>query len=115
MKAEVNILPNDIGKFNIGYDARVKFTAFPFQKYGTLNGKLRTISENTFEINSAGGKNALYHARLSLSNKLQNVPKKFRLIPGMEIIAEIKVGKRRIIEYITVPLIKALEEAINEP
>jgi hypothetical protein len=33
----------------------------------------------------------------------------------MEVEAEIKTGRRRIIEYITYPLIKALDETAREP
>ena len=45
----------------------------------------------------------------------KNVKKGFRLIPGMEVQAEIKVGSRRIIEFIIYPLIKALDETAREP
>jgi HlyD family secretion protein len=62
-----------------------------------------------------GTKSSVYHARIIVSGKLENVPDSFRLIPGMELKAEIKVGKRRIIEYIIHPLIKALDESIREP
>ena len=33
----------------------------------------------------------------------------------MEVQAEIKVGSRRIIEFLTYPLIKALDETAREP
>ena len=116
IEAEINILPKDIGKVKTGDMARIKLTAFPFQKHGTLDGKLSLISENTFqEQGIMGQKQSVYHGRMIISGKLENVPDNFRLIPGMEIKAEIKVGKRRIIEYIIHPLIKALDESIREP
>jgi HlyD family secretion protein len=116
IEAEVNILPEDIGKIKIGDKARIKLNAFPFQKHGTLNGKLRSISENTFQEQIAPGREvAVYHGRIIVNGKLDNVPDDFRLILGMELKAEIKVGKRRIIEYIIHPLIKALDESIREP
>ena len=114
--AEVNILPQDIGKVKKDDTGRIKLTAFRFQKHGTLDGKLTSISENTFQEQGAmGQKNSVYHGRMLISGKLENVPDNFRLIPGMEIRAEIKVGKRRIIEYIIHPLIKSLDESIREP
>jgi HlyD family secretion protein len=116
IEAEVNIQPKDIGKVNVGDQVRIKLNAFPFQKHGTLDGKLRVISEDTFQEQGAmGTKSSVYHARIIVSGKLENVPDSFRLIPGMELKAEIKVGKRRIIEYIIHPLIKALDESIREP
>ncbi len=116
IEAEVNIIPKDIGKVKTGDIARIKLNAFPFQKHDTLDGKLYLISENTFQEQGAmGQKQSVYHGRMIISGKLENVPDNFRLIPGMEIKAEIKVGKRRIIEYIIHPLIKALDESIREP
>jgi HlyD family secretion protein len=37
------------------------------------------------------------------------------VMPGMRVVAEIKVGKRRIISYIINPFIKAMNESIREP
>jgi HlyD family secretion protein len=50
-----------------------------------------------------------------MSGKLNNVPNDFRLIPGMEVQAEIKTSRRRIIEYLLYPLIKAFDETAREP
>lgn len=116
IEAEINIIPQDIGKVKKGDIGRIKLNAFPFQKHGTLDGKLNLISENTFQEQGAmGQKHSVYHGRMIISGKLENVPDNFRLIPGMEIKAEIKVGRRRIIEYIIHPLIKSLDESIREP
>lgn len=122
VELEVEIRPQDIGKVEIGADTRIKLTAFPFQKHGTLDGKVRNISEDTLqrqqgaaaqnpEITSA----SYYRARISYSGKLRGVKDSFRLIPGMEATAEIKTGRRRVIEYIIYPLIKAFDEAAREP
>ena len=116
IEAEVNIMPKDIGKVKVGDIGRIKLNAFPFQKHDTLDGKLCLISENTFQEQGAmGQKKAVYHGRMIISGNLVNVPDNFRLIPGMELKAELKVGKRRIIEYLIHPLIKSLDESIREP
>ena len=53
-------------------------------------------------------------ARISIA-KGQADEKRIFLLPGMEIQAEILVGKRRIIEYALYPLIKVFDEALREP
>ncbi len=116
IEAEVNIEPKDIGQVKINDDVRIKLDSFQFQIHGTLAGKVRMISEDTFqEQGMAGAKQNFYRARIIISGKLDNVPKNFRLIPGMQVTAEIKVGKRRIITYLLHPLVKALDESIREP
>ena len=66
----------------------------------------------SLEEAAGGHSNSYYRAQVSMDDMsdLRNLPKRFRLIPGMEVEAEIKTGRRRIIEYIIYPLIKALDE-----
>ena len=115
---EAEIRPQDIAKVQIGSEVRIKLSAYPFQKYDTLNGIVRNISEDTFTQQGRadiGQSQTYYRARITISGKLRNQPEKFRLIPGMEATAEIKAGRRRIIEYLIYPLIKALDETAREP
>lgn len=116
IEAEVNVEPKDIGQVKVNDEVRIKLDSFQFQIHGTLIGKVRIISEDTFqEQGMAGMKQNFYRARIIISGKLDNVPKNFRMIPGMQVTAEIKVGKRRIITYLLHPLVKALDESIREP
>ena len=121
IELEAEIPAKDIGRVKVGDSVRVKLNAFPFQKHGTLKGSLRNISEDTFQKDNVRQENekisagAYYRARVPLSGTLRNIHSNFRLIPGMEAQAEIKVGTRRVIEYIVHPLIKSLDEAIREP
>lgn len=118
MEVEAEIAAEYIGKVQSGNPARIKLTAFPFQKYGTLDGTVRYISGNTFMKNSEGGapqdNMAYYMSRIAL-DKTTPSNKNIFMIPGMEVQAEIVVGKRRIIEYIIHPLIKSFDEAMREP
>jgi len=115
VEVEAEIRPDDIGKVTVGAEAQVKLMAFPFQKHGTLKGIVRTISEDTFDKPMGGVSVKYYRARLSVSGKLRLVPPEFRLIPGMETQCEIKCGRRRVIEYVLYPLIKAIDETADEP
>lgn len=126
LEAEVKIDSKDIGRIRTGDTVRMKFDAFPFQRHDTLPGTVRVISENAFQ---RGDTKALmnpqpdeelietfYKARIRLvSTRLRNVPDSFRLIPGMKVRAEIKVGKRTIISYFLYPVIRALDESLREP
>ena len=117
LEVEAEVLPQDIGEIKVGGLARIKFTAFPFQKHGTMDGEVISISENTFSRQSEmpGMSSSFYRVRLKISGQLKHVKEHFRLIPGMETQVELNVGKRRIIEYILYPLIKGLDEAGREP
>ncbi|MCQ2396880.1 MAG: HlyD family type I secretion periplasmic adaptor subunit [Lentisphaeria bacterium] len=116
LEIEAEVLPQDIGRVQTGNEARVKLSAFPFQKHGTLNGLVRMISANTF-TRDAGiqGKASYYRTHVVASGKLRNVPDNFELIPGMEAEVELKTGRRRVIEYLIYPIIKGFDEAFREP
>ena len=115
MELEAEIRPQDIAKVSVNAFARVKLSAFPFQKHGTLKGTVRNISENTLQKEGAGQSMPYYRVRLKVEGKLSKVKENFRLIPGMEAQCEIKCGRRKVIEYVIYPLIKALDETAREP
>ena len=113
-------LPAD-GKMPSGTRVTLKLTAFDYQDHGTLSGYVRTVSEGVFEKQgqpgAGGGPPATFKARVRLiePTMLENVPSDFRLMPGMSTTAEIKVGKRRVIQYFLYPLLRYLDEGFREP
>lgn len=119
IEMEAEIRPQDISRVRRGDAARIKLDAYPFQKYGTMDGSLRLISQDTLirqEQPTIDRPNQTYYrARIQLSGKLHKMPKDFHLIPGMVAQAEIKIGRRKVIEYVVHPLIKMFDEAAREP
>lgn len=126
IELEVEVEAKDIGRIRTGDTARIKLDAFPFQRHDTLPGKVRVISEDAFQHNSPvaidksdkeqEGAATFYRTRIDLlSQQLRNVPPGFRLMPGMKVRAEIKVGKRSVISYFLYPVIRALDEGLREP
>ena len=119
LEAEVQIESTDVGYVKRGDPIHVKLDAYPFQLHGMLDGTLQTISEDAFRRDNtatSSGTGAYYLGRIRLkSTHLERMPKQARLLPGMTISAEIAVGKRSVISYLTWPLVKALNESIREP
>src|SRR5439155_6745933 len=48
LEAEVSVNSRDIGRITAGENVRLKLDAYPFQKYGTASGTIRTISRDAF-------------------------------------------------------------------
>ena len=126
LEAEVRIAPRDIGRLNVGEEVRVKLDAFPFQHHGTVKGVVATISPDAFRPGRNGtdgsqpaqpeGAAPFHKARVRLSDTdLRNVPAHHRLLPGMTVTAEIKLGERRVISYLLWPIMKGLDESLREP
>ena len=118
LEAEVQIDAVDVGYIKRGDGAHVKLDAFPFQRHGTLDAKVRTISEDAFRRDAAAraGPDAYYLSRITLDNtNLKNMQTSGRLMPGMTLTAEIVVGKRTVMSYLAWPLTKGMNEAVREP
>jgi len=118
-EVEAEIRPQDISRVKPDAETRIKLDAYPFQKYGTMNGRLRTLSHDTMTRQQPptieNPNQTYYRARVAISGQLRRPPKNFRLIPGMVAQVEIKIGTRRVIEYLIHPLIKMFDEAAREP
>ncbi len=128
--AEIDIPARDISWIRVGDKCRLKLDAFPFQQCGTLEGEIIYVSQDAFQrnpnmqepvrnddggIQSEASRGVSYQARLKISGKLTGQAEGAELLPGMRLRAEIKVGRRRVINYIFNPFLKAIDEAIREP
>lgn len=116
LEAEAEVAAADIGFIRENDPVRIKLDAFPFQRHGLVHGSVRSISPDAFEKNTAEGARLLYRIRVSADSiELKAVPKDFRVLPGMGLSAEIKVGERRVITYLLYPIIRSLDETMREP
>lgn len=123
LEADVDVPAKDIGLIRVGRPVRVKLDAFPFQRYGVLVGEVRMISPDgaleggqaSSTAGQADGGDVVYRTRIKLSpGGLRNAPKDFRLIPGMTLTAEINLGERTVLSYLTDPLVRAMDESLRE-
>jgi hemolysin D len=123
VEAEVDVDGTDVARLRVGDAVRIKLDALPFQRHGTVSGVLRVITENSFQSDQRGrvtdkpdAQPAFFRARITLGPlDLHDVPKDFRLIPGMTASAEINVGKRTIISYLLDPVVRLFDEGLREP
>jgi len=126
--AEITIGSGDIGYVKAGDKVEVKVDAFSYQRHGMLEGRLRSISEESYsgggaDTGSSGAGSgprpsagAFHRAQVELTKtQLDKMPEGAHLIPGMTVNAEIKVGLRRVISYFIYPITRGFNESIREP
>lgn len=113
LEVEAWVENKDIGFVNQGQDAEIKVEAFPFTRYGTIEGRILSLSRDAVPLEKTG---LLYSARVSMAQSSIRVEneKVVSLAPGMTVSVEIKTGKRRLIEYFLSPLIQAGRESVRE-
>lgn len=110
--AEVTLENKDIGFVNAGQPAAIKLETFPYTRYGTVAATVKTVTADAVNDEKRG---AIFPVTLSLDATTIDVDgKTIKLSPGMNVTAEIKTGKRRVIEYLLSPVQQATSESLRE-
>jgi hemolysin D len=108
---KATVLNKDIGFIKDRMPVSVKIDTFDFQKYGILQGVTRSVARHSSENEKLG---PVYEVFITpLQTRLRIDGAETSISSGMSLTAEIKVGKRRIIEFFIYPLIKYLDEGIK--
>ncbi len=112
LEIEAFVLNQDIGFVRDGQSAEIKIETFNFTKYGLLDAELASLSNDAIQDENLG---LIYRAMFKLKTDKMLVEESWiRLSPGMNVTAEVKTGKRRLIEYFLSPLMKYKQESTKE-
>jgi len=94
---KVEIAENDRAFLREGLPVKLKFNAFPYQRYGVINGTLEYVSPATKPASQS--KQPVYEARISLERDYYQVAEtRYPLRYGMTAAVEIVVRERRLID-----------------
>ncbi|RFB99338.1 secretion protein HylD [Rhizobium leguminosarum bv. trifolii] len=130
-------LPNrDIGFVSPGQPAVIKVEAFPFTRYGTLNGTVTRVATDAIpepdaqQLEGQPAKELQSVIPVGNAQRVQNLVfpivikpdvvsidiegTRVPLSPGMSVTVEVKTGSRRILEYLYSPLAEIASEAMQE-
>lgn len=112
LEVEAWLENKDIGFVTAGQNAELKVHTFPFTKYGIIDGVVTNISPDATADEQRG---LIYKAHIKMDKNFLNVDgRNVDLVPGMSISAEVKTGKRLLIEYLIAPLLRYKNESLSE-
>lgn len=121
LQAEVLLKNEDVGFIAVGQPVKVKVAAYPFQKYGLLDGKVNLVSADSADPKQQQQQGQpptlTYRAIVSLDAtalKSAATGERLTLNPGMLVTAEIHQGQRSVLEYLLSPVKKVGQEAARE-
>jgi hemolysin D len=128
LEVEANISGRDDGFVHVGDSVAIKFDTFPFTQYGLAHGTVRSVSADSFTAQDeqrnptssvplpTNSSEPYYRARVTIDRvALHDTPVGFRLMPGMPVTADIKVGKRTVLKYLLGRVLPVTSEAMREP
>lgn len=97
--------------------AKVKLSAYPFQKYGWLEGSVTWLgvdSETPESMRNVSGEPLFYRVRVEVPQALLGKQGGHPLKPGMQAIADVQIGTRTPFEYLISPVRKVALESARE-
>ncbi|MEA3194290.1 MAG: rane fusion protein hemolysin [Betaproteobacteria bacterium] len=125
--AEVWVSNDDVGFVRTGQDVKVKLATFQFQKYGLMKGRVLHVNADSSDASPGGGRTdqqtgrdrpagpLSFRALVELdSQELAADGQRYPLQAGMQVVSEIHLGTRTVLEYLLSPVQKAFHDAARE-
>lgn len=108
---KATVLNQDIGFVTKQMPTEIKIDTYDFQKYGMIKGIVSHISDDAIEDEKLGPvyEIIIFPKQLTLHTNNEI----YTISSGMSVSAELKVGKRRVIEFFIYPMIKYLDEGLS--
>ena len=114
LEVEAWVANKDIGFVAAGQRAEVKVDTFNFQKFGTFDATVTEISPDAAK-QSERDTELKYRVLLALDrDSVKLTERNAQLAHGMAVTAEIKIRRKRIIEFFLDPFRKQLSEGLRE-
>jgi membrane fusion protein, adhesin transport system len=111
--AEVRVRSSDIGFVKPGQAVQVKLQPFDSTIYGTVPGRLLSISAST--VQDPDDRQYYYRARVRLDRQFVDIQnRKYPIQVGMPLIADIQGPKRSVLRYLFQPFTRTLDAALRE-
>lgn len=112
LEVEATLENRDIGFVEVGQPVEVKVDAFPFTRYGSIDGSVVGLSSDAVADDRKG---MVFTMRVELEQSEIDVNgDTVPLSPGMTVSVEAMTGKRRLIEYVLSPLLRYGDESVRE-
>jgi len=109
---EVKIKPSDIAFIYVGQHAKVKFSAYDFAIFGSLDGKVESISADSIKDEKEV---TYFKVRIKTDKSyLERNKKELKIIPGMTVDVDIITGKKTVLDYILKPILKTKQYSFSE-
>lgn len=109
---EARLPVSDIGFVREGQSAVVKLASMDARRYGSLRGRVATVSPDSF-VTPDGG--AFYNVHIETTQGyFEGGGGRYVLYPGMRVVAYIHTGRRTVLQYLFDPFLDSLGSALQE-
>ncbi|MEI5998942.1 HlyD family type I secretion periplasmic adaptor subunit [Paraburkholderia bengalensis] len=112
LELEATIENRDIGFVKVGQRAAVKVEAFPYTRYGLLEGSVVSVANDAAQDKRQA---LVFKARIGLKTDRMRIDDRWiALTPGMAVTADIATGRQSVAQYFLGPLVQGVQESMHE-
>ncbi|MEM6460913.1 MAG: HlyD family type I secretion periplasmic adaptor subunit [Pseudomonadota bacterium] len=112
LMVKASIQHKDMGFVDVGQEVELKLEAYPFTRYGALSGVLQFVSRDAVTDPARG---SFFEAFIQIDRPFKtDRDYELDLTSGMSVTADIKTGRRRVIEFLVSPLLRYRDESLRE-
>ncbi|WP_243688712.1 HlyD family type I secretion periplasmic adaptor subunit [Geotalea toluenoxydans] len=113
---EAKIRPSDIALVKPDLKATIRFDAFDYTMYGSVDGTVSYVSADTIKEEGKTGELTYYRVHVATSAKpvKTTTGRTLEILPGMTAQVDIRTGDRTVLDYLLKPLRKTLTESMGE-
>lgn len=109
LRAELYAPTRAVGFVKIGQETRILFDAFPYQRFGSFSGKIKSISKTIFDPRETDVpiklEEAVYKITVELDQQyVTGFGEKITLQPGMTLNANVILERQSFLDWILTPL-----------
>lgn len=109
---ETRVATTDVGHVEVGQPVTVKVLTYDYARYGGIPARLRSISASTFLDEE---QTPYYKAVVELDRGYVGTdPARNLVLPGMTVQADIKTGRKTLLQYLLKPVYSSVNEAFRE-
>ena len=113
MMAFTRVAPKDIGNVAVGQKVQMKVQAYDYARFGTIPGRVESISAGTFQDEKTG--EPYYKVRVQLDQLYAGKQKdKNPLVPGMTLTADILTDRTSLLWYLLSPIRRGFGDALHQ-
>lgn len=113
LMAFTRVQPRDIGKVQVGQKVELKVQAYDYARYGTVSGKVASISAGTFQDEKTG--DPYYKVLVALNQAHAGKDQsKNPLVPGMTLTADIITDRTSLLWYLLSPIKRGFGDAMHQ-
>ena len=114
LEVQAQLQNKDVGFVATGQRAAVKIEAFPYTRYGYLDGTVTQVSNDAVQDKDKK-QSLIFPVRIRLNTNRIKVDNRWvTLTPGMAVTADIRTGRRSVIGYFFDPLLQTARESMRE-